>query len=177
MVAQGNVHINSEGRDAYGDRLDYDKDQGVIVLTGNSLRATTGADTVTATDSLEYWQERDMAVARGSAVVTKANGETLGGDIIGAHFAKGPNGATSLQTIEARGNVVVTTASDIVHGDQGMYDLDAERAVVVGNVRVTRGESQLEGESAEVNMKTGISQIFPGRGTRVRGLFVPEGKR
>jgi len=174
VVGQGNVHISSEGRDAWGDRMDYDKDQQVVVLTGSALKATTPTETVTARDSLEYWQDKNMGVARGDAVVTKTNGQTLAADLIGAHFDKDADGHTSLKTIQADGHVVITTATDIVHGDRGTYDLAARRTVVFGNVRVTRGQNQLEGESAEVNMDTGISQIFPGRGKRVRGLFVQE---
>ena len=174
VVAQGNVHISSEGREAWSDRMDYDKDQAVVVLTGGALKAVTGTDTITARDSLEYWQNQDMGVARGDAKITKENGQTLAADLVGAHFEKDATGHSSLKTIQANGHVVITTATDIVHGDQGTYDLQSRRTVVFGNVRVTRGENVLEGESAEVNMDTGISQIFPGAGKRVHALFIQE---
>jgi lipopolysaccharide export system protein LptA len=172
VVAEGNVHILSEERDAWGDRAEYDKDKSVVVLTGKSLKATTLEDTVTARDSLEYWQDKDMAVARGNAKVVKVNGNTLEGDLIGGHFGKDAHGATILKTIESKGNVVVTTTSDVVHGDEGVYDLIAKRTVLFGNVRATHGSSTIEGASAEVNMDTGISQVFPAAGQRVHGLFV-----
>ncbi len=173
VIADGHVHIVSEERDAFGDHADYDKDKSVIVLTGHDLKATTLTETVTARDSLEYWQDPlDMAVARGNALLVKVNGNKLAGDVIGGHFVKNAQGQTVLKTIESKGNVVITTRSDIVHGDEGTYDLDTERTVVFGNVRATRGASELEGASAEVNMKTGISQVFPEPGQRVRGLFV-----
>jgi lipopolysaccharide export system protein LptA len=174
VVAEGNVHIISEDKDAWGDRAEYDKDKSVVVLTGKALKATTLEDTVTARDSLEYWQDKDMAVARGNAKVVKVNGNTLEGDVIGGHFVKDAHGTTALKTIESRGNVVVTTTSDVVHGDEGVYDLDTKRSVLFGNVRATHAASTIEGESAEVNMDTGISQVFPGLGQRVHGLFVRE---
>ncbi|HLG90239.1 MAG TPA: LptA/OstA family protein [Alphaproteobacteria bacterium] len=174
VVAEGRVHISSQGKEAWGDRMDYDKDQDVVVLTGKALKGKTENETVTARDSLEYWQSRNMGVARGDAVVTKANGQSLAADVIGAHFEKDSTGHQSLKTIQAIGHVVITTASDIVHGDEGTYDLDTKRTVVFGHVRVTRGQSELEGESADVNMDTGISQVFPGKGKRVRALFVHE---
>ena len=172
VVAQGNVHIISEDKEAWGDHMDYDKDQDVVVLTGGALRGKTATETVTARDSLEYWQSRNMGVARGDAVLTKANGQSLAADLIGAHFEKDSTGHTSLKTIQAMGHVVITTATDIVHADEGTYDLTNRRTVVFGHVRVTRGQSELEGESADVNMDTGISQVFPGKGQRVRALFV-----
>jgi lipopolysaccharide export system protein LptA len=174
VVAQGNAHISSEGRDAYGDRLEYDKDKAVVIVTGKALKATTPTETVTARDSLEYWEDSGMGVARGDAVVTKINGDSLAGDLIGAHFVKDAQGHNILKTIESKGHVVITTATDIVHGDEGTYDLESRRTVVFGNVHATHGESTIEGESGEVNMDTGISQVFPGKGQRVRGLFVQQ---
>jgi lipopolysaccharide export system protein LptA len=172
VVAEGNVHIISEDKDAWGDRADYDKDKSVVVLTGQHLKGSTLEDIVTARDSLEYWEDKGMAVARGNALIKKTNGNTLAGDLIGGHFVKDSRGQSVLKTIEAQGNVVVTTLTDIVHGDQGVYDLDTKRTVLFGNVRASRGANTLEGASAEVNMTTGISQVFPGPGQRVHGLFV-----
>jgi lipopolysaccharide export system protein LptA len=177
VVAEGNVHIISEDKDAWGDRAEYDKDKSVVVLTGQHLKGSTLEDIVTARDSLEYWEDQGMAVARGNALIKKTNGNTLAGDLIGGHFVKDSHGQSVLKTIEAQGNVVVTTLTDIVHGDQGVYDLDSKRTVLFGNVRASRGANTLEGASAEVNMTTGISQVFPGPGQRVHGLFVHESSK
>lgn len=174
VVAEGKVHVISEDKDAWGDRAEYDKDKSVIVLTGSALKATTLEDTITARDSLEYWQDQDMAVARGDAKVVKVNGNTLAGDLIGGHFAKDAHGTSVLKTIEAKGNVVVTTLTDIVHGDEGVYDIAAKRTVLFGNVRATHGQNTIEGASADVNMDTGISQVFPGPGQRVHAVFERE---
>ncbi len=171
VVAEGKVHVVSEDKDAWGDRAEYDKDKSVIVLTGKALKATTLEDTITARDSLEYWQDQDMAVARGDARVVKVNGNTLAGDLIGGHFAKDAHGTSVLKTIESKGNVVVTTTSDVVHGDEGVYDITAKRTVLFGNVRATHGQNTIQGASADVNMDTGISQVFPGPGQRVNAVF------
>ena len=171
VVAEGKVHVISEDKDAWGDRAEYDKDKSVIVLTGAALKATTLEDTITARDSLEYWQDQDMAVARGNAKIVKVNGNTLAGDLIGGHFAKDAHGTSTLKTIESKGNVVVTTATDVVHGDEGVYDLAAKRTVLFGNVSATHGENIIKGASAEVNMDTGVSQVFPGVNQRVIAVF------
>ena len=144
------------------------------MLTGKALKGTTLEDTVTARDSLEYWQDQDMAVARGNAKIVKVNGDTLEGDLIGGHFVKDAHGTSVLKTIEAKGNVVITTATDVVHGDEGVYDLAAKRTVLFGHVIATHGDSILKGASAEVNMETGISHVFPGLNERVTGVFKRE---
>ncbi len=172
IVAEGNVHVLSGERDAWGDHAEYDKDKSVFVLTGKNLKGSDLMEVITARDTLEYWQDKDMAVARGNALIVKVNGSTLAGDVIAGNFAKDAKGQDELKTIAAKGHVVVTTLTDIVHGDEGTYDLEADRTVLFGNVKATRGESEIEGESADVDMKTGISQVFPGAGQRVLGLFV-----
>ena len=42
-----------------------------------------------------------------------------------------------------------------------------------GNVRITRGENQLNGQEAEVNQKTGISRLLSGAVRAGAGLVVP----
>ncbi len=57
--------IFTDTQRAYGDHADYNIDDAVVVLTGKNLRMTTANDIVTARDSLEYWERRQQAVARG----------------------------------------------------------------------------------------------------------------
>jgi lipopolysaccharide export system protein LptA len=46
-------------------------------------------------------------------------------------------------------------------------------ARIVGHVKVTHGENQLNGPAADVNMKTGIAHIISDPGQRVSGLIMP----
>ena len=69
MRAEGNVHIFTPTDQAWGDQATYDLDQAVLVMTGHALKLTTPNDTLTARDTLEYWSQQHMAVARGDAVV------------------------------------------------------------------------------------------------------------
>ena len=67
LEAQGNVRITSANENIVADRAIYDADQGVLVMTGKNLKLTTKQDVITARDSLEYWEKRQLAVARGNA--------------------------------------------------------------------------------------------------------------
>jgi lipopolysaccharide export system protein LptA len=78
-----------------------------------------------------------------------------------------------LQRIEAFGNVEVRTTADTVRGDRGVYVSDTGMARVVGHVRVTHGDNQLNGPAADVNMKTGIAHMISDPGVRVQGLIMP----
>jgi len=75
--------------------------------------------------------------------------------------------------VEAYGHVSVRTPTDTVTGDRAVYVPDTGIARIFGNVRITRGENQLNGSEAEVNQKTGISRLLAGQSERVQGLVVP----
>lgn len=199
VEAVGGVQIFTPTDRAVGDRAVYDIDQAVLVLTGRNLKLTTPNDVLTARDSLEYWAQKKMAVARGDAVVVTNDAKRLAGDTLVAYTedsapggapvrpaaakapAAGDPGAGSdplgasgkLKKVEAFGHVSVRTATEIVTGDRAVYVPDTGIARLGGNVRITRGQNQLNGAEAEVNMKTGVSRLLSSPGLRVQGLVLP----
>jgi lipopolysaccharide export system protein LptA len=78
-----------------------------------------------------------------------------------------------LEKVEAFGNVSVRTVTDTAIGDRAVYVPETGIARLAGRVRITRGQNQLDGSEAEVNMKTGISRLLAGTGDRVQGLVIP----
>jgi lipopolysaccharide export system protein LptA len=171
--ANGNVRIISETEVAQSDKAVYDIDGGVLFLTGDTVRLDTAEDTIIARDSLEYYEQRQLAVARGDALAIRDD-RRLRADTLTAHFGEGGRRAT-MERIEALGNVLVSTPTDIVRAEKGDYNPDRGLATLTGNVKITRGETQLNGERAEVNLKSGESQLLSARpGERVRGLFLPK---
>ncbi|WP_296987591.1 LptA/OstA family protein [Thalassospira sp. UBA1131] len=177
IIATGNVKLSSDTDVAVGDRAVYDIDEAVVVLTGDNLKYTTPNETLTARDSLEYWETERVAVARGDAVAVSED-RTLRGDVLTARFEAGSDGANELRRIDGQGNVNIRTATEFVVGDQGVYDAKTGIATLVGSVKITRGENQLNGDRAVVDLNTGISRLTAdGNGdgkTRVRGLLVPQ---
>jgi len=85
MRAEGNVHIFTPTDQAWGDQATYDLDQAVLVMTGNNLKLTTPSDTLTARDTLEYWSDKHMAVARGDAVVVTNDARRISADTLVAY--------------------------------------------------------------------------------------------
>jgi lipopolysaccharide export system protein LptA len=193
VQAEGHVRIFTPTDEVLGDRATYDMDQAVLVVTGHALRLTTPNDVLTARDALEYWSQKHMAVARGDAVVVTNDGRRLSADTLVAYNTDAPATPTrtaaaqapqqanedplaasgKLQKVDAYGNVVVRTATDTAIGDRAVYVPDTGIARLAGNVRITRGQNQLNGSEAEVNMKTGIAQLLSGSRERVHGLVVP----
>jgi len=178
--AEGNVRIVSPTETIYGDRGAYDVINGVLVLVGKDLRLVGEKDLITARDSLEYWEKRQIAVARGDAVAVRED-KRIKADVLTAYFEPAANDDLKLTKVDAFGNVRVITATEFALGDRGVYYVERELATLSGSVKITRGENQMNGEYAEVNMATGVSRLMaapPGSkgSTRVRGLIVPQRK-
>ena len=195
LEADGHVHIFTPTDLAVGDHAVYDIDQAVLLMTGGDMKLTTPQQVLTARDTMEYWSQKHMAVGRGLATVVTSDGRRLAGDtLVGyttppdapnassgtpAPVAKPKPGADpllasgKLQRIEGFGHVEVRTATETIRGDRGVYVADTGIARLAGDVRITRGQSQLNGDEALVNMRTGISTLSRNPGKRVEGLVVP----
>lgn len=177
VTLEGGVRIVSGDNEVLGGRGVYDMAAGTFILTGDNLQLSTPTETVTARDSLEYFEAENLAVARGAARVI-AGTDRLDGDVIAARFGGGEDGGGAgggpadrgLRQVTATGNVVLVTETDTVIGDEVTYDAVAEVAVVRGNVRIGQGDSVLNGDVAEIDLASGISRLRT-EGGRVRALL------
>jgi len=178
--AEGNVRIVSPTETVYGDRGAYDVVGGVLVLVGKDLRLVGEKDLITARDSLEYWEKKQIAVARGDAEATRED-KRIKADVLTAYFEPDKKGDVKLTKVDAFGNVRVSTATEFARGDTGVYYVEREFATLSGSVKITREQNQMNGEYAEVDLASGVSRLLggpPGSAatTRVQGLLVPKRK-
>ncbi|HEU4838474.1 MAG TPA: LptA/OstA family protein [Micavibrio sp.] len=191
LTAEGNVQVKDETTTAYGDKGVYDVPKGVAILTGGNLRLVSPDQTVTATERMEYYANERMAKAIGNATVVRAE-DKLQADVLTAYFkdestqpaaakakeksAGGPlGGGGNIDRLEADGNVVITTPTEKITGRKAVYRAATNTAEITGKVKLVRGENILEGERAEVNLKTNVSKMFGSKteSGRVRGVFFP----
>jgi lipopolysaccharide export system protein LptA len=204
LEAEGNVRITSASETATGSRAVYDMDQAVMVLSGDGLALETPDQRITARQSLEYWPQRRMAVARGGAVVTTTDNRRITADTLVAYFTEQPAGearpaaqpaaqpsaqparpglaglptgggeASRIDRVEAFGDVEIRTPEEVVRGERGIYSPQTGLARLLGGVRITRGDNQLNGQEAIVNLRSGIARLVSAPGQRVQGLIVPQ---
>jgi lipopolysaccharide export system protein LptA len=172
VQAEGAVHITSDMADITGQQGVYDVTREVAVLRGSNLKLTTPTDTITARDSLEFWQKQNLAVARGAAQAVRGTNK-INADVLTALLEKSGKGQ-DVRRVGAEGNVTITTPQEVARGARGVYDVKKQLAKLDGGVKITRGENQLNGARAEVNMATGVSKILSGGGQRVKGLILPK---
>jgi lipopolysaccharide export system protein LptA len=195
MEAEGDVRIFTPTDTARGDRAVYDMDQAVLVLTGRAISYATPQQVISSRDSLEYWTQRRMAVARGSALVVTQDNRRIAADTLVAYMLEDPvPGATAaavarpgtegtagpppgqgrIDRVELFGNVEIRTDFEVIRGDRAVYSAATGLARVLGNVRITRGENLVAGREAIVNMNTGVSRILSQPGQRVQGIITPQ---
>lgn len=178
LDALGNVRIASPGEQAFGDKATYDVDNQVLVLKGKDVRFVTANDIITAERQIEYWELKQMAVARGDAVAVRED-RIINAEVLAAYFKKDKAGKTQVFRVDAFDDVEIETAKDQAFSDRGVYNVESGIATLTGSVKIKRGTNVLDGCSAQVNLNTGVSKLFSCRdgSKRVQGLIkAPERK-
>ena len=211
LDADGHVMIKGPTQTVVGDQAVYDVDQQIGIVTGKTLMLTTPSDVVTARDSFEWYDAKQISVARGDAIAVRDT-KRLRADVLTAHMTKekpkpgenqpeaktskavpattnaktsaraGPLGdsdeGSRISRIDAQGNVLVSTPTDIGRGDYGVYNADTGIVTLLGNVTIARGPNAIKGEYAVVDLNNNVSRMMPGPSapgtpaSRVEGLFV-----
>lgn len=173
VVADGNVQLTSPDQTISGDVATYDLTQGVLLMKGKALKAETrDKETLTARDSFEYWEKELVIVARGDAEVAQEN-RRVRADKLTGYLRKQPDGSTKLYQVEAVGNVEIWREDAYASASRAVYNLENQVAKLTGSVKITRGQNQLNGETAEFDMNSGVSRILGGGGKPVQSLIIP----
>jgi lipopolysaccharide export system protein LptA len=88
----------------------------------------------------------------------------------------GPDGASSIKRLEAKGNVVVTQKDQVVTGETAVFDTKTNLITMLGGVVLTQGKNVLRGDRLMVDMTTGVSRVESDSG-KVQGLFQSSGQQ
>ena len=181
LDAAGGVKIYSGTDSIIGETAVYDFEQAILRVDGSKVVFQSGNDTISATQQMEYWERQKMAVARGNAVAVH-QGKTVRADILKALMRDRKDGKSEVYVVEAFDNVLIVSEQDRVRADQGIYKVDSGIATLAGNITITRADSILTGDQAEVNLKTGVSKLLTAnpiqyrarKKKRIRGLIYPQ---
>jgi lipopolysaccharide export system protein LptA len=177
LVARGNVQINNNGSIATAPAARYDVVAGDMILQGaNSNITGQNGDVITAEQEIQFNDKTGKAHAVGSAIITRVDRQ-LSAQRIDAQFMRDANNEWILQSAKTAGDVVITTGMNtaspsVARGNAGFYDATKNAAMLTGDVKITRGQNQLNGARAEIDMNTGQARLLPSPGQgRVRGLL------
>lgn len=174
LTASDNVKISSKDTTAYGDRLTYNIDRSLALLTGDNLKLITKSQTITSEEVMEYWINDGVFTAKGNAIAIRGD-DKIQADTLKAILEQDKNGKNSIKSMEAINNVIITSPTETITGDKASFLAKENIATLTGNVKIVRGKNILEGSKAIVDLNTNISKIFGNSSSkgRVRGVFYP----
>jgi lipopolysaccharide export system protein LptA len=188
VEAEGHVTMTRGTQTVVGDRAVDDVDRAITVVTGKGLKLTTPTDVVTARDSLEWYDQKQVAVARGDAVAIR-NGKTIKGDVLTAYMVKTPPGQAKPSAPGVPGAARPTPAKPLVTpaaatakppatgpgaapgAESRITRVDAQGHVVISNALDTG-----RGDFGVYNADTGIATLI-GNVVIERGKDVIRGQR
>lgn len=151
------------------------------------FEADTSAPVEITADTMEWFNEERVAVARGNAEAIQGRYH-LHADVLTAHLSVGAGGALDrIRHIDAEGNVSLTTPEESARGRTGTYDVEHKMVVLEGAVVLTQGDNVMRGERLVMDLQTGRSTlegvpaaapppVAAAGGGRVKAIFVPEGE-
>jgi lipopolysaccharide export system protein LptA len=187
LDADGHVVLKGPTQMVVGDQAVYDVDQQIAIVTGKALKLTTPTDVVTARDSLEWYDAKQVAVARGDAVASRAD-KHIRADVLTAHMTKEkPNsasvkpGATDPGKTKSGSTPAKPQSVAAKEGSAaGPFGADSEnsrisRVDAQGNVVVWNATDVGRGDYGVYNADTGIVTLL-GNVTITRGQNVIRGQ-
>ena len=131
-----------------------------------------------AADRIEVQDRADRAIFSGNVRATQG---TLTLDTARLTVAYSGGGGIQIDRLDASGGVTVRSPSETARGNFGIYDLNAKLITLVGDVRLTRGDSHVMGSRLVIDLNSGRAVIDGGApgvgqsGGRVTGRFtVPQ---
>lgn len=140
-------------------------------------RHDTNATIDVNADRIEVRDRENLALFQGNVKVDQAD-MSLEANTVRVYYERGQADALTILRIDANGNVRLTSPSERATGNYGIYDVRQRQITLVGNVRLVKGESTLNGDRLQVNLDSGIMRLdgapaVAGQSSnRVTGRFV-----
>ena len=146
-------------------------------LKGHDSNAPVDVDA----DRIEVQERADRAIFAGNVRARQGN-LTLQTARLTLAYTSG--GGIQIRRLDASGGVTVTSPSETARGNFAVYDLDAKLITLIGDVRLARQGSTINGSRLLIDLNTGRAVMDGGApgvgqsGGRVTGHFtVPQKNR
>lgn len=149
-----------------GDYAEYNISKDYFLITGKNIILTSESNVLRSKEKLEYWRQKNIAIATGKAEAKKDNEFIVSAEKL-VWYLKETDKKTKVKKLLGFKNVSIKTNNEVAFSDKAIYNNDTEICKLFGNVKLQRGESFLLGEYAEVDLKRGISKLLPAPGNNL----------
>ena len=156
----------------WADGFQYDKNQNLITLLGNS-KIVSGKRTLWADKEVRYYQNENRVEAEGNVKLFESP-NTLYADRMIAYLKEGST--QELEKAESFGNVRIDTPDGSAMGDYGLYLPHKDDMELHGHVRIMQNGNIIQGDRAVTNLKTSVSRVLKGEKPAKRVSGVIRGK-
>ncbi len=155
IEADGQVVIMGTDYQINSAQAVFDLDQGIFTLEGSLLTIELNKKILTAKEKIVYNRHNQQLIATGAAKINDPASQLLvTADQLILNLINSNNGKTSLEQIQAEGNVHIQQRKLRGFSDRMTYHDSSNIASLQGNVRLSDGSNQILGETAKINTKT-----------------------
>jgi lipopolysaccharide export system protein LptA len=150
------------------DRLDVFDRENKAVFAGNVV-AVQGDSTIRCSSMTVRYKRGKKDDKKGDAAKEPAADTAAAAD-----KPAGAMGENGIQRVECAGPVTVVQKDQVATGDSAVFDQEAKRIVLTGNVVLSQCQNVTRGSRLVYDMNTGRANMDPVAGGRVSALFVPQ---
>ncbi|BAU91262.1 OstA family protein [Methylorubrum populi] len=151
------------------DRLDVFDKENKAIFAGNVV-AVQGESTIRCSAmTVHYKRDKDKDPGK-DAAKGDPKAETQAAEDAKAKAAMGGSG---IRKVECAGPVTVAQKDQVATGDNAVFDQEAKRIVLTGNVVLSQCQNVTRGSRLVYDMATGRANMDPVAGGRVSAMFVP----
>ena len=166
-------NIGGSGKDPIkidADRLDVFDRENKAIFAGNVV-AVQGESTIRCSTMTVYYKRGKDTPGKGDG---KGDGKADAKVAEATDPAPARNPAENgIQKVDCAGPVTVVQKDQVATGDHAVFDQDAKRIVLTGNVVLSQCQNVTRGQRLVYDMNTGRANMDPVAGGRVSALFVP----
>jgi lipopolysaccharide export system protein LptA len=146
------------------DRLDVFDKENKAIFAGNVV-AVQGESTIRCSAmTVHYKRDKDKDPNKPAKTEAEAAEDAK---------AKAAMGGSGIRKVECAGPVTVAQKDQVATGDNAVFDQEAKRIVLTGNVVLSQCQNVTRGSRLVYDMATGRANMDPVAGGRVSAMFVP----
>ncbi|HEY6917371.1 MAG TPA: LptA/OstA family protein [Allosphingosinicella sp.] len=141
---------------------------------GSSLRNhNSNAPVDVAADRIEVQDRADRAIFSGNVVVRQAELTLTAARLTVAYSNAG---GIQIERLDASGGVTLKSPGETARGQFAIYDLERRLITMIGNVTLTRGESNVNGGRLVIDLASGRAVMDGSAGRAAAGTLSQGGR-
>ena len=170
LIAIKNAEFSSEETTIKANKIDYDFINDIIYVKGKNIEMAFEKGLILSEKSLIFYNLDKKVLVEGNVFINIKNKGNIKAEKVTVLIDQ----EGEVSSVKAIKNVEIflDEFEQNLFSDEAIFDNNASRIDLIGNIVLYYGESFLKGERAFIDLKKGISKILSDSKTNVSGTFV-----